>query len=188
MADELKPILQTRNSAPLHLLNIGGGAAPDSMNALFLIQKDDPKLLQDRRVVIHILDIDRAGANFAARALEALQSEGAPLHGIAVESRFVEYDWSDATRMQAIWRDIPGVVVVAGSSEGGMFEYGSEEQILANLKALHECSPHDFVMSGSVLHDENSVDANLRLLMKSSTLAVHPLGIARLKSIAQSAG
>ena len=40
------------------------------------------------------------------------------------------------------------------SSEGGLFEYATDEAIVANLKAVSEGTPPDIVFVGSVVRDE----------------------------------
>lgn len=46
ISDELAPILTARKDCSVQMLNIGGGPAMDSLNALILIQKEQPGLLE----------------------------------------------------------------------------------------------------------------------------------------------
>ena len=75
LAEALIPILDSRPNATLRLLNIGGGPAIDSLNALIVIRKERPALLAGRKIHIHSLDLDTFGPNFGARALTSLQAE-----------------------------------------------------------------------------------------------------------------
>ncbi len=68
LADGLAPALASSTAQTVLLLNIGGGPAVDSMGALIIIQKQHPEWLCDRTIVIQVLDIDRAGPDFGARA------------------------------------------------------------------------------------------------------------------------
>jgi hypothetical protein len=61
LADGLKPALTARPGAPLHLLNIAGGPAMDSLNALILLHKQAPGLLARRMISLHVLDLDPEG-------------------------------------------------------------------------------------------------------------------------------
>ena len=54
--------------------------------------------------------------------------------------------------------------VVAGSSEGGLFEFASDEEIVANLKALRLGTPEDCVMVGPVVRDAATLDPRLRVM------------------------
>src|SRR4051794_8681714 len=126
IVEGLTPSLSASQGRPLHLLNIGGGPAVDSLNALILLQKQRPEWLRGRRIWIHILDRDPVGPSFGVRALAALRAEGAPLHGLEILLKIVEYDWTDVTRLRDVIDRINAADdVVVGSSEGGLFEYGS---------------------------------------------------------------
>ncbi len=94
LAEGIVPALTSGGSEALHLLNIGGGPAIDSLNAVILIQKERPNLLTGRPIFVHSLDPDEAGPNFGRRALDALQAEGDPLHGLKISFQHTRYDWS----------------------------------------------------------------------------------------------
>jgi hypothetical protein len=80
IAEGLKAPLGERPAAALHLVDIAGGPAMDSLNALILLSAAAPGLLA-RPVAIHVLDLDEKGPRFGAAALAALQAEGGPLAG-----------------------------------------------------------------------------------------------------------
>ena len=96
LADGLAPALAAQPGAPVHLLNIGGGPATDSLNALILLQKEQPQQLAGRQIVIHVLDLDATGPHFGARALDALLAAGAPLHGMMAAFQHIPYDLDQA--------------------------------------------------------------------------------------------
>lgn len=119
MAEELAPRLAARQGRPLRLLNIGGGPAMDSLNALILIRKSAPESLGGRRIFIRVLDVDTAGPAFGSRATEALCGENAPLHGVSVSFDRVEYDWTRPSDLHQAVGKIGEDDVAIGSTEGG---------------------------------------------------------------------
>ncbi|MCL4530068.1 MAG: hypothetical protein M1282_11710 [Chloroflexi bacterium] len=150
LADALITPLDARRKATLHLLNIGGGSAMDSLNALILIRKAQPNLLAGRQIFIHSLDLDTAGADFGARALASLLAENSPLHGLQINFQHVPYNWSDQTQLRDLVKSFDDTCVIAASSEGALFEYGSDEDITGNLQTLNETAPADAIIAGSV--------------------------------------
>jgi hypothetical protein len=67
---------------PLLLLNIGGGTAIDSLNALLMLRESDASRLRGTAVSLAVLDLDDEGPRFGGRALAALQEEGGSLCGV----------------------------------------------------------------------------------------------------------
>jgi hypothetical protein len=185
MVEALVPALTARAGRPLHLLNIGGGPAIDSLNALIVIRTRHPERVVDRRIRVHVLDRDEAGPNFGARALEALRGEGAPLHGLDVGLDFVRYDWAEVGGLREVIGALNAVEGVAvGSTEGGLFEYASDEEIIANLEALRVGLPDDFAMVGTVTRD----DRITRSLLRTSGIPIRPRGLERFSALASRAG
>jgi hypothetical protein len=97
LADGLAARLAAEPHAPLYFLNIAGGPAIDSLNALLLLRQEQPATLTSRRVVLRVLDGDDAGPAFGARALAALQEPGAALNGLDITFEHTRSDWRDAT-------------------------------------------------------------------------------------------
>jgi len=182
MADALRLPLSRQPRRPLQFINIAGGPAIDSLNALIVIQKNDPAALRERPVSIDVLDLDEAGPKFGQAALSALSRAGAPLHGTQLAFRHIRYDWSNPAGLKPVLDEARAQnAIVIGSSEGGLFEYGSDEQIQGNLEALRgslEC----FV--GSVTRD----DETMKRLMNMSTAATRPRGITVFRELARNAG
>lgn len=147
--DGLASDLATEDRRPLHLVNIGGGTAIDSLNALILMRREHPQWLERRSVHIHVLDIDTVGPGFGARALAALTAPGGPLAGTDVSFAHTKYDWTDPAPLAELIAGLRNEnAVIAGSSEGGLFEYGTDDDIIANLNALGE-----MVVVGSIIGD-----------------------------------
>jgi hypothetical protein len=163
LASGLERALVQKPGCPVHLVNIAGGPGIDSINALLLLNRDHRDLLDGRRICIHILDIDQEGPHFGARAVEALRQEGAPLAGLDVSLEATSYDWEKPDSLREVIGGLEHKAVMAGSTEGGLFDYGSDEVIAANLKALHNSTPPDFVMVGSLVQDRETLDPRLRM-------------------------
>jgi hypothetical protein len=147
---------------PICLVNIGGGAASDSWNSVIRIYGEQAELLHRRKIVIAVLDLDTRGPAFGARAVEALCGPGAPLSGLDLTFRYLSYEWSDVSRLQRALEGLNAGDAACGiSSEGGLFEYGSDEEIVANLRTLDAGTARDAVVVGSVTRDGGSVRASL---------------------------
>jgi len=167
---------------PVCLVNIGGGAGADSWNALIhlsgrasdLAGDQGPALLTGRKITIALLDLDARGPAFGARAVAALGTAAGPLSGLDVEFRHSRFDWSDAGRLEAALVELNAGAAACGiSSEGGLFEYGTDEEIVSNLKALHAGTARDAFVVGSVTRDAAPVRASLiasRVLTRPRTI------------------
>jgi hypothetical protein len=122
--------------APLHLVNIAGGPALDSINTLIMLAHTHTTLIH-RPIAIHVFDARQDGPIFGARALLALTAPGGPLHGFEIQFQYHPYDWSDTAPLARL---LDGLAarggIIATSSEGGLFEYGSDDVVVANLTAL----------------------------------------------------
>ena len=136
MVEGLADDLGAAPGRPLHLINIGGGPAIDSLNALILLRRSMPETLM-RPITIHVLDQDARGPAFGNNALAALAATGAPLAGLDITFLHELYRWSDTAPLDRLMRRlIADDVVIAASSEGALFDYGSDEDVVGNLKAL----------------------------------------------------
>ena len=169
----------------VRLINIAGGPASDSWNALILLQAERPELLAGRGVVIAVLDLDVTGPAFGQRALAALRTSGAPLNGLDVAMRHVRYGWSDASRLrQALDQLDAGEAACVISSEGGLFEYGTDAEIVANLGELHTGTAADAVMVGSVTRESEL----MRVSQSLHGILLHPRTVDAFRALAAEAG
>lgn len=150
LAAGLRPLLQADAKRPLQLLNIAGGPSMDSLNALILLYKAAPELFAQRKVELHVLDLENEGPHFAAASLAALQAPGAPLHGLGATLSVHAYDWAQPQALVELLEILPSNSILALSSEGGLFDYGDDAGISANLQALHAHSAHDAVVVASL--------------------------------------
>jgi hypothetical protein len=186
LSNGLAARLAAEPSRPLHLLNIAGGPAVDSANALILLRREHPELLAGRDVKVRVLDGDEHGPAFGARALAALQQPGAPLAGLNASFERVHYDWSNVkSGLESVLQDAAREqAVVAVSSEGGLFEYGSDQDILQNLQALATSPSRGLFVVGSVTRD----DELMKFVKQTSRAATRPRGLAVFKALVTPTG
>jgi hypothetical protein len=182
-ADALIPLLQNSPGKDLCFINIAGGAASDSINTLFLIQQKNPGLLKNRKTEINVLDIDTYGPSFADRCITALKAPGGRFNDLNISFRHIQYDWNNTRKLEDLLSERKGWLQIC-SSEGGLFEYCSDEVIKQNLSTLYNNSEEDIIIAGSLLHDIKTVDAGIIAALKIST-SIKPrfLGTDGLRSI-----
>lgn len=167
------------------LVNIGGGAGADSWNALLCLRAERADLLEEREIEIGLLDVDTRGPEFGKRAMEALCEPEAPLSGLDVKFQYLSYEWSDAGRMGTALEGLDADEAACGiSSEGGLFEYGSDEEIVANLKALHAGTAEDAFVVGSVTREGAVVRASL----VASRVATKPRTMEAFRGLCEGGG
>jgi hypothetical protein len=172
----------TGGDAPLHLINIAGGPAVDSLNAVILLRRARPDLLR-RRIVIDVFDIDSDGPFFGANALTAMMAPGAPLAGLDIAFVHRSYDWNDTALLtQHLAGLAKAGAIAAASSEGGLFEYGDDEAIVANLTALREAGVK--LVAGSVTNDDEARRRNIAV----SGFKLKPRGASGFRPLAARCG
>lgn len=182
-AEEMIPLLLKTPERNLCFINIAGGAASDSINALFLIYKEDPELLKNRKIEINVLDVDTYGPAFADRCIKALKAPGARFQELDISFRHIHYDWNNTQKLEELLAERKGWLQIC-SSEGGLFEYGSDDLIIQNLKTIYDNSADDTIVTGTLLHDIETVDAGIIAALKiSTTIKPRFLGLTGLKSI-----
>jgi hypothetical protein len=136
LAEALLAPLAGTPGAPLHLVNIAGGPAFDSINALIMLARAHATPVH-RPIAIHVFDARQEGPTFGARALLALTAPAGPLHGLEVQFQHHAYDWNDTAPLARLLASLAARgAIIAASSEGGLFEYGTDDAIVANLTAL----------------------------------------------------
>lgn len=172
-------------SRPLLLVNVAGGAAADSWNALMQLRREEPGRLDARRITIAVFDGDSEGPAFGAAAVRALHGRGAAFEGLDVEFRHIVYDWSDDGALERTLDELGAREAICGlSSEGGLFEYGSDADIVSNLRAFHSASSPDAVVVGTVTHDSERA----RRLANRSGAATIPRSLAAFSRLASLGG
>ena len=148
LADALLAPLAGAPEAPLHLINIAGGPALDSINALIILAREHAVLMR-RPIAIQVFDAQEDGPAFGARALRALSEPEGPLHGLDIQFQHHAYNWNDTAPLVRLLASLTGHrAIIAASSEGGLFEYGPDDAIIGNLAALARAGVG--IISGSV--------------------------------------
>ncbi len=185
LAEGLAPALTARPDVPLRLINIAGGPSADSLNALILLRAQHRDALGSRHVEITVFDQDTNGPLFGARALEALRQPGARLEGLDATFRHVQYDWRETDTLSRTLREL-GVAggVWAASSEGGLFDYGTDEAIVSNLQALASVAGADAIVVGSATRDDGPSLA----VRRGSHVATVPRSLAAFEALARRGG
>ena len=183
LAEALASDLDTSEGVSLHLVNIGGGPAIDSLNALILLNRRRPDLLR-RRVFIHVLDGDDAGPYFGANALAALKGQASLLKGLDIGFEHRSYDWNAPAALERLIGELSaGPAIIAASSEGALFEYGSDEAIAANLQALRADGRGVRTVAGSVT---GAAPIRRRMIQETSFKLI-PRGIQGFAPLAERA-
>jgi hypothetical protein len=167
-ASLLIPLLRKYQQKDLCMINIAGGVASDSINTLFLIQQEDPLLLQNRNIEINVLDIDSFGPAFAAESIFALKKPSGRFNGLDISFRHIKYDWNDTVILNKLLTEREEWLLSC-SSEGGLFEYCSDEVIEKNLVTLYNSTSSELTITGSLLHDIKTVDPGIIASLRIST-------------------
>jgi hypothetical protein len=139
--------------SPIFLLNIAGGPAMDSLNALILAHQVSLTSLSSHPIQIAVLDANDEGPCFGRNALEALKAPGGPLAGLNISFAHRHYDWNKPESLLEVFNQLPSEAVSLGSSEGGLFHYAPDDVIRANLEILRDCTGSSFTFSGSLTPD-----------------------------------
>jgi hypothetical protein len=183
IADAAARDLRDAPGRPLHLIDIAGGPAMDAVNALIVLARSSPDLLGQVRILV--LDPDERGPAFGAAALKELARPGRPLHGLDVAMQRISYDWTDTAPLdECVASAIAIGAAIVASSEGGLFEYGSDEAIVRNLTSLHAAGRGARAVVGSV----TSGDEHRRRMVAQSSLKVIPRGLEGFAPLAARAG
>jgi hypothetical protein len=185
LADGLSLTAAALPQRRLCLINIGGGPAADSWNALIHLHAEHPDFLPGRAIAIVVLDCDGHGPAFGARALDALRAPGAPLKSLDVGFRHLAYEWSHVDRLREVLDELePNDAACAISSEGALFEYGSDVDVVGNLQGLCATTAPDAFVVGSVTREGGPV----RSLQTTDRVATRPRTLDAFRRLAEQAG
>jgi hypothetical protein len=181
----LIPLLKEYPGKDLCFINIAGGSASDNINALFLIQNENPTLLIKRKIEINVLDIDTFGPGFGDRCITALKTPNGRFKELDITFKHTHYDWNKVDTLIELQSERKGWLQLY-SSEGGLFEYCSDEVIIKNLNAIYSYSEDEAVIIGTLMHDIKEIDAGMVASMKIITkIKPRLLGKNGLKSITE---
>jgi hypothetical protein len=182
LAEALLAPLADAPDAQLHLVNIAGGPALDSINALIMLARAHAKLIH-RPIAIHVFDAQQDGPTFGARALLALTAPEGPLHGLEVQFQHHAYDWNDTAPLARLLAGLAADgAIIAASSEGGLFEYGTDDAVVANLTALARAGVP--IVAGSVT---SSSELRKRMIAQAG-FRLFPRGLEGFAPLAERSG
>jgi hypothetical protein len=182
LSEALVAPLSGAPNAPLALVNIAGGPALDSINALIMLARAHPSLIR-RPIEIHVLDANEDGPVFGQRALHALAVPDGLLHGLDVRFQQHAYDWNDTAPLTRFLSGLAGRgCVIAASSEGGLFEYGTDDAIVTNLTALAQGGVQ--IVAGSVT---SSSEMRKRMIAQTR-FRLFPRGLEGFAPLAERGG
>jgi hypothetical protein len=168
--------------APLHLVNIAGGPALDSINALIMLAHAHTRLIH-RPIAIHVFDAQQDGPAFGARALRALSAPEGPLNGLEVQFQHHAYDWNDTAPLARLLAELAvRGAIIAASSEGGLFEYGTDDAVVANLTALARAGVP--IVAGSV----TSASEERKRMIVQTRFRFFPRGLEGFAPLAERSG
>lgn len=190
LAGALVPVLQARPEARLDILDIAGGPASSTLNGLMILRRGHPGLLEGRSIRIHVLDQDQAGPAFAARSLGALMAGACPLSGLDLELEAGRHDWANVDGLGEALGGLAGVAGLAGEgilalvSEGGLFDYGSDEDIGANLGWAALAWPGEALWVGTASRPDGGAGA----INAASGARVRQRGASDIGRLASAAG
>ncbi len=181
-AEALIPQLTQWPEKNLCFINIGGGTASDSINTLILILKKDPSLLRNRKIEINVLDMDTFGPAFGNNCIESLKTPDQYFHHLDISFRYIKYNWTDSSGMEGLLTERKEWVTLC-SSEGGLFEYGTNEDIISNLNLLYDKTGDEMKIAGSLIKDSRSVDRGMLTILEKTNINTRLLGIQGLQDI-----
>lgn len=164
------------------LINIAGGTAGDSINTLIILHKEDPSILRNKNIMINILDVDSSGPGFASRCIESLKNPGGHFHDLNISFRYINYNWKNPQQLKELLSEREEWLKIC-SSEGGLFEYANDDEIVQNLNALYDCKQANMRIVGSLIRDIKSVDPGVHATLKITKIETRLLGVDGLKKI-----
>lgn len=175
IAGAVAPALAAEPTRALRFVSLAGGTAIDVLNALIVLRKGGTPL-GGRTITIEVLDLEAGGPSFGHNALLALQGPGAPLEGLTIGWLHTTWRWTELDRLSALLESSDAITVA--SSEGGLFEYGSDREIVDVLDRLARW-PEVRAMVGSV----TSASDLVRRVRKDGGAATIARGAARFAEV-----
>ncbi len=100
-------------------------------------------------------------------------------------SSIKSYNWNEPAVLAELMRELVSQeALIAASSEGALFEYGSDDAIISNLKVLKAGRSGAIAVAGSVTKD----DAIRRRMIANTPFKLFPRGIEGFAPLAAQAG
>jgi hypothetical protein len=186
-SEYLRERLEEDPSKDVLFANVGGGPSTDSINVLLTLRRRHRGLLDGRKIHIAILDMDALGPEYAVKALDALKRADDGLRGVDASARRVEYDWSNAEGLARLLGEYRDRITIF-SSEGGLFEYGSVEDISKNLRALRELAGGSAAVFGSAVKSRDQVNKGYAASADISGIGIKFRGLEEIRGSLEAEG
>jgi hypothetical protein len=106
------------------------------------------------------------------------------LGGLDITLDHVTYDWAQTSELYEAFTRIGEENIAICSSEGALFEYGSNEIIAQNLTSLIEARPACLAVVGSIVRNNSIFQA----IWKMSTLSFRTFELEEFRTLAESVG
>lgn len=124
----------------------------------------------------------KLGPNFAKRCIDVLKQPGERFHGMDITLNIFHYDWSQPEALLKISLERSDWIQLC-SSEGGLFEYGSNLDIIENLNHFFKNSPEDARVTGSIIFDRAYVNPGYLGFTELIGVKIRYLGLEGLQRI-----
>jgi hypothetical protein len=108
-----------------------------------------------------------------------------PLEGLDIDVRCHDYDWDQPPLLKCLVERLTSAgAIIAASSEGALFEYGSAQAIVANLQVLRANGMGVCLVAGSV----TCADETRRRMIAETRFKLVPRGVAGFAPLVARAG
>ena len=97
-------------------------------------------------------------------------------------STYIRYDWKDTSKLADLLTKRKDWIQVC-ESEGGLFEYGTDEEITHNLTSLFNNTSDDVIIAGDVVLDMEKVNPAFPTMLKGSSNMIRFIGVDGLRKI-----
>ncbi len=100
--------------------------------------------------------MNNEGPDFASKALKSLQEPGSALSGLKAEILIKKHNRSNTEQLgQYLKENIKTEAIIAISSEGGLFDYCSDDLLFSNLKEIYSSTPDNVLLAGTLSRQDD---------------------------------
>ncbi len=114
--------------------------------------------------------------------MDVLKRPGERFHGLDIHLHIVPYDWRQPEALRRMSLERSDWIQLC-SSEGGLYEYGSDSEIIENLNHFYFHSPADARVTGSLIFDREHVNRGYLGFTEFVGVKIRYLGIEGLLRI-----
>jgi hypothetical protein len=160
------------------VINVGGGPSVDSVNVVKMLVDNNPNIFIDRSLEIAIFDRDLLGPEYAKKSF--IELVGCDNKKVTLKT--VYYDWSKIDVLKEYLNANHDKIIIY-VSEGGIFEYGTKEEIIENLNELATIKTKNIVVFGSVVKAEDEINKGYLASSKISGIQLKFWGVKGLAKL-----